>query len=136
VGIKNFDGTVSERPYEEGLLWDEVLRKKASLGWSVDIEKKRFTTGSNDITIAILNKLRQPLKNADISVMISRPSTTVYDRDVQVVKSGEGLYRANIDFPLFGYWYITTEVSQERERLPFKKRIFVEKRVLEKADAS
>jgi hypothetical protein len=68
--------------------------------------------------------------------MISRPSTTVYDRDVQVVKSGEGLYRANIDFPLFGYWYITTEVSQERERLPFKKRIFVEKRVLEKADAS
>lgn len=127
VGIKSFDGTVTERPYEEGLLWDEIRRKKAALGWSVDIKKVRLTTGSNDITIAILNKLKEPLEDANISVMISRPSTTVYDRDVQVVKSGKGLYRANIDFPLFGYWDMTIEVRQERESLPFKKRIFVEK---------
>lgn len=133
VGIKTFDGTVTERPYEEGLLWDEIRRKKVSLGWSVDIKKRRFTTGNNDITISVMNKLKEPLKNTNISLMISRPSTTVYDSDVQAVKLKEGFYRANIDFPLFGYWDIAIEVRQERESLPFKKRIFVEKRVLEKA---
>jgi nitrogen fixation protein FixH len=110
-----------------------IQRKKVSLGWSVDIKKRRFTTGNNDITISVMNKLKEPLKNTNISLMISRPSTTVYDSDVQAVKLKEGFYRANIDFPLFGYWDIAIEVRQERESLPFKKRIFVEKRVLEKA---
>lgn len=135
VGIKSFDGTVTERPYEEGLLWDEIRNKKAALGWSVDIKKRQFTTGSNDITISVLNKLKGPLKDTNISVMVSRPSTTAYDRDVKAVKLKEGLYRANIDFPIFGYWDMTIEVRKERERLPFKKRIFVEKSVLKKAGA-
>lgn len=128
VGIKNFDGTVTDRPYEEGLLWDDIREKKTALGWSVDIKEKRFTTGNNDITISILNRMKKPLKDIKISVMISRPSTTVYDRVVEAVKLKEGLYRANTDVPLFGYWDITIEVSEGRERVPFKKRIFVEKK--------
>ncbi|TNF56938.1 hypothetical protein EP227_00125 [bacterium] len=135
VGIKNFDGTVTERPYEEGLLWDDIRKKKAALGWSVDIKKSRLTTGNNDITISVLNRMKEPLKGANISVMISRPSTTVYDRDVEAVKLKEGLYRANTDFPVFGYWDLTIEVSKGRESLPLKKRIFVEKKVSGKAGA-
>lgn len=136
VGIKNFDGTVTERPYEEGLLWDDIRKKKTALGWRVDIKKSKFTTGNNDITISILSKLKEPLKGTNISVMISRPSTTAYDRDVETVKLKEGLYRANTDFPVFGYWDITIEVSKGRESLTFNKRIFVEKKVLGKAGAS
>jgi nitrogen fixation protein FixH len=127
VGMKSFDGTVTEHPYEAGLVWDDILRKEAELGWAVDISKGPYFTGHSEIIIDVQDNDGSPLQNAALLVMAGRVETSAYDQYSDTVKIREGLYRVKVTFPIYGYWVITIEVTQGDNTLSFKKRIFVEK---------
>src|SRR4030066_2294165 len=92
VGVKSFDGTVTAKPYEEGLAWDEALKERAELGWSVKLKTGILKTGKNDLQFTLLDKKGSPLDlSSAVSLNISRPSTDAYDRKVDVEKLGAGL---------------------------------------------
>lgn len=127
VGIKSFDGTVTENPYEKGLIWDEVQNKKHELGWEVELREKHFTTGDNDISISIRDKSGRAVSGSSVSLMISRPSSKTYDRYFDTIQTGEGVFASHVHFPLFGYWNIEVKVTGGEDALLFEKRIFVSK---------
>ncbi len=127
VGIESFDGTVTENSYEKGLLWDDVQKKKAVLGWNVHIREAEFRTGVNDLIIYVQDKSGRPLAESVIAVMIGRSATSEYDKYADAVKLEEGLYSVKVNFPLYGYWDVTTEISLDKSNLSFEKRIYVEK---------
>lgn len=128
VGIKSFDGTVTAKPYEEGLAWDEVLKEKVELGWSVRLNTGVFKMGENDLQFTLLDKQGAPLDlSSAVSLTLSRPSTDAYDRKVDVEKLGEGLYRALVNFPLYGQWDIKINLLQNDKKIEFEERVFVDK---------
>lgn len=127
VGVESFDGIVTEHPYEQGLLWDEIRNKEKELGWQVDIQNREFITGDNDVLFSVLDKFGQGLAGSMTGVMISRPATTAYDKNFDTIRVKEGTFRSKINFPLYGYWDMALDVSMGGDNLLFKKRIFVNK---------
>lgn len=127
VGVQSFDGIVTEHPYETGLMWDEIQRKKDEFGWSVEIANRDLRTGGNDLEISVMDRNGKPVTGSSVSVMISRPSTSTYDKHVKSIQTGKGVFISPVTFPLFGYWDIEVNVTRAGENLLFEKRIYVEK---------
>ena len=136
VGIKSFDGTVTDRPYENGLLWDKVRNEKATLGWSAVIQNRRLRMGGNELLISVTNKDGTPLLNFNVDVLRSRPSSSDYDRHLRAVKLADGFYRVPVRFPLYGYWDLKINVRQGQRRVLFEERVFVEKKGMQQGHAS
>lgn len=127
VGMKHFDGTVSGSPYEEGLLWDEMQKNKLELGWSVETGGGKMETGENRLVLLVNGKDGEPLHDAAVSVMISRPATNIHDRTYQAMHVQNGKYDSMVHFPLYGYWDLKVMIKKGDKELALKKRIFVVK---------
>ena len=127
IGSRSFEGIVTEKPYEKGLSWDRIKDEKKSLGWDVEIQEKRFTVGKNTLMFSILDKKGKPLEGASVSVTVSRPSTTAYDRTYRCERLDDGSCHAVVDFPLYGYWDLKIQVVKDKINLIYTKNIFAEK---------
>ena len=127
VGTRNFEGIVVEKPYETGLAWDSAEGERESLGWSVDIRTKKFRIGENDVLLRISDKEGKPLSLATVMIMVSRPSTNVYDKKYRVVSQLEGIYEAQVELPLFGYWDMNISIVKQGKNVVLHEKIFAEK---------
>lgn len=127
IGVKSFDGIVTEHPYEKGLLWDEMERKRNELGWRVEILNREFITGDNNVLISVLDKNNMPLTVTDAALRISRPATATLNKKFDIILIRDGMFSARLNFPLFGYWDIGINVSSGGDSLLFEKRVFVKK---------
>jgi nitrogen fixation protein FixH len=127
TGMQSFDGTVTESPYEDGLQWDNLRKRKAELGWTLDIKGDKLFVGRNEVVISLTDKDKRPLAGSSISFMISRPSTSAYDKRFEPVKIEEGVFKAGVDFPLYGYWDLHINVTKGPDSILFKERVFIEK---------
>ena len=129
VGIKSFDGTVTAKPYEEGLAWDEARKDRVELGWSVKLNTNIFKMGENNLQFSLLDKQGEPLDlSSAVSLALSRPSTDNYDSKIDAEKLSAGLYRASVNFPLYGQWDIKIYLIKNDKKIEFKERIFVERK--------
>ena len=126
VGKKVFDGTVEEKPYEQGLLWDKIRNNKYGSGWSAVINNRKIKTGDAEVSISVFNKYGKPLSDASVSLVVRRPSTTAYDRNYETVRHSDNSYAAKVYFPLFGYWDLKIKVAKKGESVIFEERIFAE----------
>jgi|Deesub1362A_J573_1020465.scaffolds.fasta_scaffold00854_12 nitrogen fixation protein FixH len=127
VGIKSFDGTVAEDPYEEGLRWDEINRKAEALGLVIELKNRVIRTGENDLIISIKEGDGRPLSSPSVRIHITRPSTDRYDMDVNARRIGDGLYMARVNLPLYGYWQVIIIPEGVDEGVRVVAEIFVEK---------
>jgi nitrogen fixation protein FixH len=127
IGIQSFDGTVTDSPYEDGLVWDELQKKRAVLGWQVAIKEDSLFVGKNEAFFFLTDKDGNPLSGSSITLMISRPSTSIYDMRFESVKVEEGVFKAAAEFPLYGYWDIHINVTKGPDSILFKERVFIEK---------
>jgi nitrogen fixation protein FixH len=127
IGSRSFEGIVTENPYEKGLLWDKSRKEKASSGLNLDVLTKRFATGDNEVLFSVLDREGKPLPGGRVSAEISRPSSTAYDRKLEVEGPKDGVYAASVHFPAEGYWDLRVEITDGGKRLIFEKRILVEK---------
>jgi len=124
VGKKVFDGTVVEKPYEQGLLWDKIRSNKHESGWSAVVNNRKFNKGEDEVSISVLDKYGKPLSDASVSILVSRPSTTAYDRNYETLRRSDNSYAAKVYFPLFGYWDLKIKVAKKGESVIFEERIF------------
>ncbi len=127
VGVKYFDGTVTESPYEEGLLWDEAQRAREELGWSVEIESGKLFVGENEVLFSVKGKDGESL-NADVTVITGRPATDILDSTCEAELINGKKYMSRVRFPLYGYWDMIIRVEKGEKGVSFKKRVFIEKR--------
>ncbi len=128
VGVNSFNGTVTENPYEEGLRWDEMHRRESEPGWTAGIRNVLYRTGGNDMVISVSDNYGNPLEDAAVSVITGRSATSKYDRTFNAAAAGDGLFSAEVTFPVYGYWDVTIVVVQNPDTMRFQKKIFVEKR--------
>lgn len=128
VGVKSFDGTVTENPYEAGLRWDDAQKKMQELGWTFEILNKEFITGENDVLISIFDKYNMPLAPTEIELSISRPATETYNKKFEINQMKEGVFSSQLNFPMFGFWDIGIHVMSGGDALRFEKRVFVKNR--------
>ena len=128
VGIRSFDGTVSDHPYEEGLQWDEKEKKKNLLGWQIEFMNRDFRTGDNEVELSLLDKEGKPMAADVVRVLTSRPATPAYDKYFDTMKVREGRYRSTVHFPLYGYWDVGVKVSERGESLLINNKIYVNPR--------
>jgi len=127
VGMRSFEGIVVEKPYETGLAWDSLEKEKASLGWKVEVRTKGFRTGDNDLLLLISDREGKPLSAADVSITVSRPSTSAYDKTYRADEQPGGIYNADVRLPLFGHWEMKIRVASGGKRAVFDEKIFAEK---------
>lgn len=127
VGERVFDGLVVEKPYDKGLLWDKTRSDETELGWNTVIRSRILRTGDNDVIFSVLDKEGKPLEGALVTVLISRPSTTAYDKYYEPSIQGDAPYKASVHFPLYGYWDLEISVRRENKEVVFQERIYVEK---------
>lgn len=125
VGVKSFDGIVTENPYETGLRWDDARKKMRDLGWIIEIQNEKFITGDNDVSISVFDKNKIPLSLTEIALSISRPATEKYNKEFDIIQIRDGVYSARLNFPLFGFWDIGIRVSNGGDELFFEKKVFV-----------
>ena len=126
IGNETFDGIVVEKPYEQGLLWDKIQDRKVESGWRAVINNRKIETGNDEISISVFDKSGKPLSDATVSLVVSRPSTTAYDRNYETARQSDNSYTAKIFFPLFGYWDLKIKVAKKGESVIFEERIFEE----------
>lgn len=124
VGSRSFEGIVTEHPYEHGLSWDRAEHGKRSLGWEVGVRENEFSIGKKTLNLVILDKTGKPLEGASVSVMVSRPSTTAYDRTYKCERGEDGSYSAIVDLPLYGHWDLKVRVVKGQDDLTYTMNIF------------
>jgi nitrogen fixation protein FixH len=127
VGKNTFEGTVVDKPYEQGLSYDALRKEREESGWSVDIMQPVLSVGRNDLIISVIDRQGKPLSDSNVSVTVSRPSSSAYDKTYQTVGADRGQHKAEIDLPLYGHWDLKIQVMAEGKSVTFEKRIFAEK---------
>lgn len=125
VGTRTFDGTVVDKPYERGLAYDAAHHAKEASGWNAEIRNKGLITGKNDILISVLDRNGRPVADAEVSVIVSRPSTPSYDKTYKAAAE-KGLFRITADLPLYGYWDAKIQVSDKAKTVTFERTLFAE----------
>jgi len=125
VGTRTFDGTVVDKPYEHGLAYDATHHAREASGWNVEIRNRGLITGKNDILISVLDRNGRPVTDAEVSVIVSRPSTPSYDKAYKAVAE-KGLFRIAADLPLYGYWDAKVQVSDSSRTVTFERTLFAE----------
>jgi nitrogen fixation protein FixH len=127
VGTRSFEGVVVEKPYETGLLWDAAEKEKAAIGWKVELRTKMFRPGENQTVLQVFDKDGNPLSGAEVSVVVSRPSTNAYDRVYSAAGLSGGIYETPVQLPLFGHWDLRVSVTSNGKTAVFHERIFAER---------
>lgn len=127
VGRQYFDGVVVDRPYERGLDWDRVRHEREATGWQAEVENRSLKVGNNELILSVRDRKGNALAGAEVSITISRPSTKAFDREHKADMSADGLYRAAVFLPLYGYWDIKISILKGGEHADFESRIFAER---------
>ena len=124
VGSRSFDGLVVEKPYESGLDWDKAEQQKALLGWQVSLKSASLRVGADDLRINIFDKSGARLKDADVSVKLTRPETTAFDHGYKATPQWDGSYRVSVTFPVQGNWQAVVAVAQGKNRVVYTLPVY------------
>jgi len=128
VGVRTFDGTVVDKPYERGLSYDAVHHEKEVSGWNAEILNRDLSAGTNDILLSVIDRNGRPVTDVEVSVVISRPSSSSYDKTYKAVATEKGQFRLTADLPLYGYWDAKVQVTDKFRSITFERTLFAERR--------
>lgn len=126
VGTKNFDGTVVDKPYERGLAYDADRHERDESGLNVEVISKELSAGANDILFSVNDKNGRRVTDVGVSVSISRPSSSSYDKTYKADLTEQGLFRIAAELPLYGYWSAKIQIAKENRSVTFEKTLFAE----------
>ena len=124
VGSRSFEGLVVEKPYESGLVWDKAEQQKTLLGWQVSLDNASLRVGTTNMNINIFDRTGRRLKDADVSVKLTRPETTAYDHGYKASPQPDGSYRASVTFPVQGNWQAVVAVAQGKNQAVYTLPVY------------
>jgi len=104
AGSLTFDGTVTEAPYETGLLWDQIRHEKSELGWNPRLTVNRYVTGRNRIVFTLSGPSGVPVPTEDVIVEAGRIDTNQFNRVLTTCRAEAAAYECDATFPVPGRW--------------------------------
>ncbi len=93
---------------------NEILEKQRKFDalYHVEVTKDFFAFGENSVELKVVDIKNNPINDADVEVLITRPDSTVFDVNLKPISSENGLYKFEpfeINKP--GRWQILSKVS-------------------------
>lgn len=131
MAIKSNPGLVDNKYYDHGRNYEQNILKQNAARNSLGLEAK-FETPEH-ITIkqpgvfrfSAIDKHGLPFAKAEVSVTAYRPSDAAADFVVQMHNIADGLYQADISFPLKGTWDLIVKVKRGEDNAELTRRISV-----------
>ena len=124
IAIKSQTGVVTERAYEKGLAYNDILSEAAA---QKDLGVEGMAEFKNDEIIwSLADKDGKPLDGVAATAHFYRPAQDGYDFKVELKVQGGGVYSARPKFPLPGRWTARLEatwqdtLSQQNQRYQAK----------------
>lgn len=124
LAVSTHTGVVQKHTYETGLAYNTVIaegREHKKLGWRVTVEISK----ENIISMIVLDKDGNFLQDADVSIIVKRPTQAGHDFDVNLV-AFEKSYRAQALFPLPGLWQLQIKIAKEGKSFFLNERVIVQ----------
>ena len=128
IGVRTFDDTVVDKPYEHGLAYDTDHHEKISSGWNIAILNKDLFIGKNDVQFSVTDRDNIPVSDIEVSVLLSRPASGSYDMTYRATAAGKGQFGIIADLPLYGYWNAKIRVKDRDNTVTFDRTLFAKKK--------
>ncbi len=125
VGIKYFDGVVTEEPYAAGIRWDETRKAAAALGWHMEVLNTELHRGGNLLLLSVRDRSGGAHTGTVTALHRTRPSTNRYDRHYSVAGKEKGALKVPLDFPLPGRWILQVDVASPAGMQTLSREVFV-----------
>ena len=93
-------------------------------------QNKKLKVGKNLLVFEVKTKDGKPVENAKVEVLVTRPDTTKYDKQLQA-KYSDGKYVAIVDLGLEGRWDIAVKVTIDDNTYRFFKFKRSTRRIIE-----
>lgn len=124
VGIQKRDVEVEDNAYNAGLKYDETMKMKERLGWTIELPKT-MTSGAAQLRMRLLDGKGAGIEGATVELFINkRGEHTVYKS--KCVGSGNGLYTAAVRLNTPGCWEVRAEAARSGDTLRFDNTIYVQ----------
>lgn len=127
VGKRSFDGTVVEKPYDRGLMWDQERRAREESGLAIKIRGSAFKVGDNDLMLSLSDRHSNPVADARVRMTVGRPATNKYNKIYELDAKGDGTYSTVVSLSLYGNWNADISVIRKGQEILFSEKIFAEK---------
>ena len=121
-------GLVTEDYYEKGQDHEQNVRTRIAarenLGWSftTDFPQNPVQNRKELYRFNIVDKVGNPLSDAEVSIKVYRPSDANADFDVTMLETLPGRYETFITYPLKGMWELNVLVKRDDDVFDFSRR--------------
>ena len=118
AAVGTFSGTETDTAYKDGLAYNTELdaaRRQDALGWTVDAHVERSADGLARIDVQGAAK-GQPLGGLEGTVKLEFPADKKFDRAGDLVATGSGRWRAEIENVPAGQWDVVVTLTRNGER--------------------
>jgi len=106
ISQKTWRGLATDDAYQKGLHYNQILeaeKKQKELGWKMAISYRNLGENKGVLEIDLKDKNSQKISDAEIEVNFKRPTQEGKDFS-QKLKFRDGVFKADISFPLKGQW--------------------------------
>lgn len=106
ISQKTWRGLATDDAYQKGLHYNQILeaeKKQKELGWKMTISYRNLGENKGVLEIDLKDKNSQKISDAEIEVNFKRPTQEGKDFS-QKLKFRDGVFKADISFPLKGQW--------------------------------
>ncbi len=93
---------------------NEILKKQEKFNtlYHVEILKESISLGENTLMLKIVDKQDNPIENAKVEVLITRPDSSAFDIRLKPISSSDGIYKfESFQIEKLGRWQILSKVS-------------------------
>ncbi|MGM0593104.1 MAG: FixH family protein [Pseudomonadota bacterium] len=131
TAFKTDPGLVEKDYYEKGRYQEETftqqLEARKRLGWDITLQspEKIVAGSSTSYSVSIVDRIGQPLKEAQVSMQAYRPSDASADIYAEMDRVARGVYQTRLNLPLKGIWDLKVVVKRGEDELEIARRINV-----------
>ncbi len=123
--VSGFDGLVEDNYYEKGLHYNDALMQAKRMGWKIELSFMHDlkTVAANKAKVVIFDKAGIPVGGAKVKLILRRPTTDRFDKELELVPSGCA-YHGVVSIPVSGLWdmKVTAEKGTDRIEKIFRVR--------------
>lgn len=124
VATSTHTGVVTERAYDKGLAYNETVaaaEAQKQLGWQAEV-----ALGTDRVlSFTLTDESGQPLGGAAVKATFMRPTQDGMDFVAELAESADGVYTAQVDFPVDGLWDVRVFAIEGGQDFQFHQRLVV-----------
>ncbi|HEX3486049.1 MAG TPA: FixH family protein [Micropepsaceae bacterium] len=114
LSVKTFRGEDEQRPYLQGIGYNETLERRAGqkkMGWTATIGATRLDTGKVRIAVDLKGKDGLPVRHMPLAGILRHPSDETRDHALEFHETGDGTFVAEVSDVTAGSWDVLVSTT-------------------------